>query len=77
MRESPPLDWPESLLWLEAVRHARVYLLSGLAQETAESLFTTPISHAKQVQRLIDAGGSVVVLPDAHKLLVELRRPSR
>ena len=76
LRESQPADWPAALLWLEAVRHARVYLLSGLPHETAESLFTTPIGHARQVQRLIDAGGSVVVLPDAHKLLVAVRPPA-
>ncbi len=70
LRENPPADWPAALLWLEAVRKAHVYLLSGLPAETAEGLFTTPIEHARQVQRLIDAGGSCLVLPDAHKLLV-------
>jgi hypothetical protein len=45
-------------------------LLSGLPSETAEGLFTTPIEHARQVQRLIDAGGSCLILPEAHKLLV-------
>jgi nickel-dependent lactate racemase len=73
LRESRSADWPAALLWLKAVQHASVYLLSGLPQETAETLFTTPISQARQVQRLVDAGGAVVVLPDAHKLLVTAR----
>jgi nickel-dependent lactate racemase len=70
LRENPPPDWPAAFLWLEAVKKAHVYLLSGLPSETAEGLFTTPIEHARQVQRLIDAGGACLVLPDAHKLLV-------
>jgi hypothetical protein len=44
-------------------------LLSGLPAEAVEALFTTPMQHARQVQRLLDAGGSCLVLPDAHKLL--------
>jgi nickel-dependent lactate racemase len=70
LKENPPTDWPAAFLWLEAVRKAHVYLLSGLPADTAEGLFTTPIQHARQVQRLIDAGGSCLLLPDAHKLMV-------
>jgi nickel-dependent lactate racemase len=76
LRASPAGDFPAAIEWLDAARHARIYLLSGLAIETAESLFTTPLPHARQVKRLIDAGGSLTILPDAHKLLVELRPPA-
>ncbi|HEY1381391.1 MAG TPA: lactate racemase domain-containing protein [Gemmataceae bacterium] len=69
LREVPPPDWPAAFQWLEAVRKAHVYLLSGLPAEMAEGLFTTPIDHARQVQRLIDAGGTCLVLADAHKLM--------
>lgn len=72
LKADPPADWPAVYHWLTAVRRARVYLLSGLPDEVAEGLFTTPMQHARQVQRLIDAGGSVLVLPDAHKLLPEI-----
>ena len=72
LQEKPPSDWPAAFLWLESVKKAHVYLLSGLPAETAERLFTTPIEHARQVQRLIDAGGSCLVLADAHKLLVTI-----
>lgn len=66
----PPADWPAAFEWLDAVRNAHVYLLSGWPAETAEGLFTTPMANARQVQRLIDAGGNVLVLPDAHKMMV-------
>jgi nickel-dependent lactate racemase len=65
----PPADWPAAYQWLGAVGKARVFLLSGLPAETAEALFATPLQHARQVQRLLDAGGTCLVLPDAHKLL--------
>jgi hypothetical protein len=69
LREASPSDWPAVYQWVNAVSKARVFLLSGLPPETAEALFTTPLEHAGQVQRLLDAGGSCLVLPDAHKLL--------
>lgn len=69
LRDAPPPDWPAAFQWLEAVRKAHVYLLSGLPAEMAEGLFATPIDHARQVQRLIDAGGTCLILPDAHKLM--------
>jgi nickel-dependent lactate racemase len=76
LRPAPPPGFPAAVQWLEAVGRARVFLLSGLSDETAEALFTTPLNHARQVQRLVDPGGSVVILPDAHKLLVEIRPPA-
>ena len=38
LRANPPPDWPAVFLWLDAVRKAHVYLLSGLPAETAEGL---------------------------------------
>jgi nickel-dependent lactate racemase len=67
---TPPDEWPAAYSWLQAVRRARVILLSGIPTEVAEGLFATPIDQARQVQRLIDAGGECVFLPDAHKLMV-------
>lgn len=74
LKEKPPADWPAAYAWLESVRKSRVFLHSGLSPDIAEELFTTPMLHARQAQRLIDAGGKVVILPDAHKLMVTLSR---
>jgi nickel-dependent lactate racemase len=70
LRKEAPDDWPDVYPWLQAARTARLMVLSGLPPETAEGLFATPLEQGRQVQRLIDAGGDCVVLPDAHKLLV-------
>jgi nickel-dependent lactate racemase len=66
-RQSP--DTAAAFQWASAARRATIYLLSGLAEETAEALFTVPLEHARQVQRLLDAGGSCVYVPDAHKTM--------
>jgi hypothetical protein len=58
-----------ALQWARAAEHARLYLLSGLDDETAEDLGGTPLQRAEQAQRLLDAGGSVLFLDDAHKAL--------
>ena len=53
--------------WAEAANRARIYLLSGWPDERVEELFATPLQNAGQAQRLIDAGGTCLVLEDAHK----------
>jgi nickel-dependent lactate racemase len=69
LRQHNPADMPAAFQWAHAVQRARVYLLSGLPPETAEELFTTPLDHAGQVQRLLDGGGACLILADAHKTL--------
>jgi nickel-dependent lactate racemase len=70
LRERKPADLAAALEWAEAARKARLFLLSGLPDATAEELFATPLEHARQVQRLLDAEGTWLVVPDAHKALV-------
>jgi nickel-dependent lactate racemase len=66
----PPADQVAAARWAHAVSHARVALLSGLADEVAEDLFVTPLQDASQAQRLL--GGSCLFLADAHKALAVL-----
>jgi nickel-dependent lactate racemase len=68
-RQHKPADMEAGFLWASAARHAHLYLLSGLADETAEELFTTPLEHAGQVERLIRGAGSCLFLEDAHKTM--------
>jgi hypothetical protein len=70
--EQPMPDRRAAFLWTHAVQQASVLLLSGLPEETAEELFTTPLENARQVQRLLDSGGSCLFLPDAHRTLAVL-----
>ncbi len=69
LAKDKPADWPAASAWLHAVSDARVMLLSGLPAETVEGLFATALDDVRQVQRLVDAGGSCLVLPDAQRLL--------
>jgi nickel-dependent lactate racemase len=67
-REQVP-DHAALVLWASSVNKAHVYLLSNLDADVAEELFTTPLEEASQAQRLIAAGGSCLVLPDAQKTM--------
>jgi hypothetical protein len=69
IQERQPPDSVAALQWLEAARHASLYLLSELSDESAEELFATPLQQARQAQRLLDAGGACLFLEDAHKTL--------
>lgn len=59
--------------WASAADQATIYLLSRLPQEQAEELFTVPLEDAGQVQRLLGAGRSCVVLPEAHKMMAVVK----
>ena len=67
LRRRPTLEQAPALRWATAACRARLSLLSGLEDDTVEELFATPLRDAGQVQRLLDAGGTCLVLEDAHK----------
>ncbi|HEX5272695.1 MAG TPA: hypothetical protein VFW33_19495, partial [Gemmataceae bacterium] len=56
--------------WATAAGRARVYLLSGLSEATAEELFVTPMEDAGQLHRLLRGAGTYLLLEDADKALV-------
>ena len=70
LAKEKPADWAACALWVFAAKNHSLFLASGYPDEVAEELFTTPIHSASEVQRLIDSGGRVVVIPDAHKMMV-------
>jgi nickel-dependent lactate racemase len=63
------LELAPVLRWAAAAAQARLNLLSSLPDDSVEELFATPLHTAREVQRLIDAGGTCLFLPDAHKML--------
>lgn len=65
-----PADLADAFQWASAAEHARVYLACGLPPDTVEELFAAPVHSPAEVQRLIDAGGSCLCVPDAHKSLI-------
>jgi hypothetical protein len=69
----PTVGQAAAFRWADAACRARLYLLSGLADETVEELFATPLQAAAQAQRLIDAAGTCLFIDDAHKAFVELK----
>jgi nickel-dependent lactate racemase len=74
VREQRPAEGVAAFEWASAASQATLYLLSGLPEDTAEELFTVPLDHARQVQRLL-RDGSCLFLADAHKTLAEVRKP--
>jgi nickel-dependent lactate racemase len=71
-REKPD-DWAACALWVFAAKSHSLFLASGYLDEVAEELFTTPIRTSSEVQRLIDSGGRVILIPDAHKMMISVR----
>ncbi len=69
LRRHAPLGMAAAFQWVSAAQRATIYLLSRLPAETAEELFTVPLEHAGQVQRLLGNAQSCLFLADAHKTL--------
>src|SRR5262249_4548656 len=69
LRQKKPPDLAAAFQWASAAQQASLLLLSELPAETVEELFATPLEHVGQVQRLVNSGGKVLVLPDAHKTM--------
>ncbi|MCS7022287.1 MAG: lactate racemase domain-containing protein [Gemmataceae bacterium] len=65
-----PDDWSACRLWLQAVQRCSLFLASRYPDSVVEQLRATPLHSPQQLQRLLDAGGKVTILPDAHKLMV-------
>ncbi|MBA4064796.1 MAG: hypothetical protein C0501_14000 [Isosphaera sp.] len=70
LAKEKPSDWAACLLWLFAAKKHSLYLASGYPDDVVEELFATPIRTASEAQRLIDGGGRVLLLPDAHRMMV-------
>lgn len=69
LHKEPSLEMTAALQWADAANRARLYLLSAWPDERVEELFATPLQHVRQAQRLLEAGGTCVVLDDAHKTM--------
>jgi nickel-dependent lactate racemase len=76
LRRHAPSDMAAAFQWASAAQRARIYLLSQLPAETAEELFTVPLEHAGQVQRLLGSAGSCLFLADAQKTLAVAADPT-
>lgn len=71
--EEKPSDLTAAYQWATAANQARLYLLSGLPSDVAEELFTVPLQHAEQAQKLLASDATCALLPDAHKTLAVLK----
>jgi nickel-dependent lactate racemase len=70
LAKEKPDDWVAAALWVFAAKRASIFLASAYPDDVAEELFTTPIRRPSEAQRLIDTGGNVLLIPDAHKTMV-------
>ena len=67
-----PDDALPGTFWAFAAKKVSLYVAAGWPDELIEELFATPIHTPAEVQRLIDAAETVLFLPDAHKMFVEV-----
>jgi nickel-dependent lactate racemase len=62
-----PADAAAAVQWSWAAERGQIHLASEIRPTTVEEMFATPLTGPKDVQRLLELPGRVVVIPDAHK----------
>jgi nickel-dependent lactate racemase len=67
-----PTDATAAVQWAWAAGQAKLFVASEIRPTTVEEMFATPLSGPKDVQRLLDAPGRCLIIPDAHKSWVTL-----
>ena len=65
LRQFRPPDLLAATAWATAAARARVYLLSGLPDETAEDLFCVPLSDAGEAAKILAKAESVAAVGGA------------
>ncbi len=70
-REGSPDAVSAALLW-DLRQRARIYLLSGLDEETVEDLGLGYVSRGEEVNHLCQHHASCILMADAHRAVVEL-----
>ena len=70
LEKEKPDDWAAAWLWAFAAKRHSLFLASGYPDDVVDELAATPIYTPGEVQRLIDSGGKVLLIPDAHKTMV-------
>jgi len=73
LQQEKPDDLATCYHWATAADQAKIYLLSGLADDVAEELFAIPMQQAGQAQRLLTDQTTCILLPDAHRTLAVLQ----
>jgi nickel-dependent lactate racemase len=73
IKEGTEFDPRAAFCWASAAQRASLYLLSRLPQEQSEELFTIPLDRAGQVEKLLAAAPSCIILPAADKSMAVLR----
>ena len=72
-KKRKPDDWPGAGLWAFAAEQASLFVAAGWDDETIESLHATTIRKPAEVQRLIDVAPQVLLIPDAHLMVVDVQ----
>ncbi|HKB06297.1 MAG TPA: lactate racemase domain-containing protein [Gemmataceae bacterium] len=67
-----PADAAAAVQWAWAAGRAKLYLASEIRPTTVEEMFATPLAGPKDVQRLLNAPGRCLIVPDAHKTWLTL-----
>jgi nickel-dependent lactate racemase len=71
LKKRKPDDWPAAHFWARALEKGTIYFACPWSDEVIEDFFATPLRSPAELQRLIDAATRVLIIPDAHKTLIE------
>ena len=71
--QKKPADAAPAVQWAWAAGRAKLYLASEIRPTTVEEMFATPLTGPKDVQRLLDAPGTCLIVREGHKSWVSIQ----
>ena len=71
--QKKPADAAPAVQWAWAAGRAKLFLASEIRPTTVEEMFATPLTGPKDVQRLLDAPGTCLIVRDGHKSWVTVQ----
>ncbi len=76
LRSGETEDALEAIQIIESIAHTRTFVLSELGAAFVEDLGMLPLANAEELQRLIDAADSVVVVTNANYVRTQVAQPT-
>lgn len=73
LAKEQPDDWAAAHEWAAAATRARLFVGGGAIDELADDLFAVPVADNSEAQRLADAAERLLIIPDAHRTMLDVR----
>lgn len=74
LKKQQPPGWQAAKQWADVATTAALFIVGPLSRDACEELFATAVESEAELQRLLDGGGRILKLDDAHLARVQYQQ---